>query len=139
MRALFITLLYSVSFLLADDAPLPDQLTSESPKALREFFGEAGSGVESGPAREVITDGADYEKFWRKLGLEQEPGVVDFARELLVVSTTRGSRITFRLRDEGEGKLQVMVISTRDIRPGLRYGFCVLPKSKWKQINDTKI
>ena len=139
MRALFITLLCSASFLLADDAQLPDKLTSESPKALREFFGEAGSGVESGPVREVITDGADYERFWQKLGLEREPGVVDFAKELVVVSTTRGSRITFRLRDEGEGKLQVMSISTRDIRPGLRYGLCVLPKSKWKQVNDSKI
>ncbi|NBR97306.1 MAG: hypothetical protein EBT48_06860, partial [Verrucomicrobia bacterium] len=74
---------------------------------MREFFGEAGSGVESGPVREVITDGADYERFWQKLGLEREPGVVNFAKELVVVSTTRGSRITFRLRDEGEGKLQV--------------------------------
>jgi hypothetical protein len=124
---------------MADEAQLPDKLNSESPQAVREFFGDAGTGVESGPVREVITNGADYARVWRQLGLDREPGAVDFAKELVVVSTTRGSRITFRLRDEGEGRLQVMSISTRDIRPGLRFGFCVLTKSGWKQINDSKI
>ncbi len=124
---------------MADEAQLPDKQTSESPHAVRELFGDAGPGVESGPVREVITNGAEYERVWRQLGLDREPGAVDFGRELIVVSTTRGSRITFRLRDEGEGKLQVMSISTRDIRPGLRFGFCVLTKSGWKQINDSKI
>ena len=139
MRALLIPLLCSASFLVADEAQLPDKQTSESPQAVREFFGDAGPGVESGPVREVITNGAEYARVWRQLGLDREPGAVDFAKELVVVSTTRGSRITFRLRDEGEGRLQVMSISTRDIRPGLRFGFCVLTKSGWKQINDSKI
>jgi hypothetical protein len=112
---------------------------NESPKPLREFFGEAGVGVEKGPTQGVILDGVEYEKIWRELGLTEEPGAVDFAKEAVVLSTTRGSRITFRLRDEGEGRLQVMSISTRDIRPGLRFAFCVLSRSAWKQINDRKL
>jgi hypothetical protein len=139
VRVLFFLL---IGFLVVSRAEVGSPIEmkkDESPKSLREFFGEATAKVEKGPAREVILNGVDYEKTWRELGLTQEPGVVDFAKEVVVVSTTRGSRITFRLRDEGEGRLQVMSISTKDIRPGLRVAFCVLSRSAWKQINDSKM
>lgn len=139
MRVLFFLL---IGFLVVSRAEVgsPNEMKKdESPKPLREFFGEAAAKVEKGPAREVILNGVDYEETWRELGLTQEPGVVDFAKEVVVVSTTRGSRITFRLRDEGEGRLQVMSISTKDIRPRLRFAFCVLSRSVWKQINDSKM
>ena len=139
MRVPFFLLLGFLAFSWADEANPPQVKSNESPKPLREFFGEAGAGIEKGPTPGVIIDGVEYEKIWRELGLTEEPGAVDFAKEVVVVSTTRGSRITFRLRDEGEGRLQVMSISTRDIRPGLRFGFCVFPRSGWKQINDNKI
>ena len=139
MRVPFFLLLGFLAFSWADETNPPQVKRNESPKSLREFFGEAGAGLEKGPTPGVITDGVEYEKIWRGLGLTEEPGAVDFAKEVVVVSTTRGSRITFRLRDEGEGRLQVMSISTRDIRLGLRFGFCVLPRSGWKQINDNKI
>ncbi len=139
MRVLFFILLGFLAVSWADEANPPKVKSNESPKPLREFFGEAGAGLENGPTPGVIIDGVEYEKIWRGLGLTEEPGAVDFAKEVVVVSTTRGSRITFRLRDEGEGRLQVMSISTRDIRPGLRFAFCVLPRSVWKQINDSKI
>ena len=139
MRILSFVLLGFLAVSWADEASPIAVKINESPKPLREFFGEAGAGVEKGPTREVIIDGVEYERIWRELGLTEEPGAVDFAKEVVVVSTTRGSRITFRLRDEGEKKLQVMSISTKDIRPGLRFAFCVLPRSVWKQINDSKI
>ena len=139
MRILSFVLFGFLAVSWADEASLIAVKKNESPKPLRELFGEAGAGVEKGPTREVIIDGVEYERIWRELGLTEEPGAVDFAKEVVVVSTTRGSRITFRLRDEGEKKLQVMSISTKDIRPGLRFAFCVLPRSVWKQINDSKI
>ena len=139
MRVLFFILLGFLAVSWADEATPIEMNKNDSPKPLREFFGEAGAGVEKGPTQGVIIDGVEYERIWRELGCIQEPGAVDFAKEVVVVSTTRGSRITFRLRDEGEGRLQVMSISTKDIRPGLRFAFCVLPRSVWKQINDSKI
>jgi hypothetical protein len=139
VRVLFFILLGSLAFSWADEANPPQVKSNESPKPLREFFGEAGAEVVKGPTRGVIIDGVEYEKIWRELGLTQEPGFVDFAKEVVVVSTTRGSRITFRLREEGEGRLQVMSISTKDIRPGLRFAFCVLSRSVWRQINDSKM
>ncbi len=139
MRVFFFILLGCLAVSWADGDSSTEMEKNESPKPLREFFGEAGAGIEKWPTREVINDWVEYEKIWRELGLTDEPRAVDFAKEVVVVSTTRGSRITFRLRDEGEGRLQVMSISTRDIRPGLRFAFCVLPRSVWKQINDSKI
>ena len=139
MRILSFILLGFLAVSWADEASPIAVKKNESPKPLREFFGEAGVGVEKGPTRGVILDGVEYEKIWRELGLTEEPAAVEFAKEVVVLSTTRGSRITFRLRDEGEGRLQVMSISTKDIRPGLRFAFCVLSRSAWKQINDRKL
>ena len=111
----------------------------DEPRALREFIGQAGDGVEQGPVCEVIQDLAGYERIWRELRLEKNPGEIDFSKEFGVISTTRGSRVSFRLRDEGDGKLRVMSISTRDIRPGLRYAIGVLSRSEWKRVNDTRL
>ena len=139
MRILSFILLGFLAVSWADEASPIAVKQNESPKPLREFFGEAGVGVEKGPTRGVILDEVEYEKIWRELGLTEEPAAVEFAKEVVVLSTTRGSRITFRLRDEGDGRLQVMSISTKDIRPGLRFAFCVLSRSAWKQINDRKL
>ena len=139
MRILSFVLLGFLAVSWADEISPTEMKKNESPKALREFFGEAGAGVEKGPTRGVILDGVEYEKIWRELGLTEEPGAVDFAKEVVVLSTTRGSRITFRLRDEGEGRLQVMSISTRDIRPGLRYAIAVIARQGWQEVNDTKL
>jgi hypothetical protein len=139
VRILSFVLLGFLAVSWADEASPIAVKKNESPKPLREFFGEAGAGLEKGLALGVIIDGVEYERIWRELGCIQEPGAVDFAKEVVVVSTTRGSRITFRLRDEGEERLQVMSISTKDIRPGLRFAFCVLSRSAWKQINDSKM
>lgn len=113
--------------------------SKDEPRLLREFIGDAGDGVDKGPVHEVIQDPAVYERIWRNLGLAKSPGEIDFSIEFGVISTTRGSRVSFRLRDEGDGKLNVLSISTRDIRPGLRYAIGVLSRSEWKQVNDTRL
>ena len=111
----------------------------EELKPIQEWKGEAGAGVEKGPARSVILSSEEYEKLWKELGLENCPGMIDFSSEFAVVVTSRGSGIAFRLRDEGEGKLKVMSIATRDIRPGLRYAIAVISRQGWQEVNDTKL
>ena len=108
-------------------------------KPMREWKGEAGPGVEKGPTRSVILSSEEYEKLWKELGLDRSPGAIEFSTEFAVVSTSRGSGIAFRLRDEGEGKLKVMSIATRDIRPGLRYAIAVISRQGWQEVNDTKL
>ena len=115
----------------ADEPAKPD------PQPLREFHGTTTEEVTGPVPDELINDQAAYDGAWKKLGLKESPGEVDFANEVLFLATTRGSRINLRLRDKGEGKLRVMAMATRDIRPGLRYVFGVFSKKDWKQINET--
>lgn len=116
---------------------LADEPSKADPQPLREFHGTTTEGVTGPIPDELIKEQEAYQAAWRKLGLKESPGEVDFTQEALFLATTRGSRINLRLRDEGEGKLRVMAMATRDIRPGLRYVFGVFSKKDWKQINET--
>ena len=119
--------------LFADEAAKP------APAPVREYRGETEK-ESTGPfnARPIFT-AADYEASWKELGLSASPGEVDFQKEFVLLATTRGSRVGFRCRDEGEGKLNVSAMSTRDIRPGLRYLIGVFLKKDWKEVNGTPI
>ena len=122
-----------VSTLSADEPAKPD------PAPVREFRGETER-ESTGPfnARPIFTV-SDYEASCKELGLTQSPGEVDFQKEFVLLATTRGSRVGFRCRDEGEGKLNVSAMSTRDIRPGLRYLIGVFLKKDWQEVNGTSI
>jgi len=132
---LFLFVLSLVPFGICEEAGATDVEL----KPMREWKGEAGPGVEKGSTRSVILSSEEYEKLWKGLGLDRSPGAIEFSTEFAVVSTSRGSGIAFRLRDEGEGKLKVMSIATRDIRPGLRYAIAVISRQGWQEVNDTKL
>ena len=122
-----------VSAAWADEPARPD------PAPVREFRGETEK-ESSRPfnARPIYT-ATDYEAAWKELGLTEIPGEVDFTKEFVLLATTRGSRVGFRCRYEGEGKLNVSAMSTRDIRPGLRYLIGVFLRKDWKEVNGTLI
>ena len=122
-----------VSAVRAEEQSKPD------PAPAREFRGETEK-ESSGPfnARPIFTV-AEFEAAWKELGLTQSPGEVDFQKDFAILATTRGSRVGFRCRDEGEGKLNVSAMSTRDIRPGLRYLIGVFLRKDWKEVNGTPI
>ncbi len=109
------------------------------PAPIREFRGETEKGS-AGPlnARPILT-ATDYEAAWKELGIIESPGEADFEKEFVLLATPRGSRVGFRCRDEGEGKLNVSAMSTRDIRPGLRYLIGVFPRKDWKEINGSSL
>jgi hypothetical protein len=125
--------IFSTAMSLADEPAKPD------PQPLREFHGTTTEEVAGPIPDEVIKDQGAYEAALRKLGLKESPGEADFTQEALFLTTTRGSRISLRLTDEGEGMVRVMAMATRDIRPGLRYVFGVFSKKDWKQINQTRL
>ena len=128
---LLVTIL--VSSALADEVAGPD------PSPIREFSGETEKEVSGSSHARPIFTAAEYEGVWKDLGLTGSPGEVDFLGEFVVLAATRGSRVGLRCRDEGGGKLSVSAMSTRDIRPGLRYVFAVFPKKEWKEINGNSI
>jgi len=118
---------------------LADEPGKVDVQPLRELRGTTTEEVAGPMPDEVITDPATFAKAWKKLGLKESPGEVNFAHEALFLATTRGSRISLRLKDEGKGKLRVLAMATRDIRPGFRYVFGVFSKKDWQQINETPL
>jgi hypothetical protein len=106
---------------------------------VREWLGEAGPGVDKSAPQAVIRNQDEYVKSCSEFGLEKPPLEIDFSKEFAVITTSRGSRISFRSRDEGEGRLKVMSISTRDIRPGLRIGIGAFSRQGVLFVNDTKL
>jgi hypothetical protein len=125
--------------LVFGSAAVADESVKSDPKPIREFLGETvKESFGSGQARPIF-DAAVFEDTWKDLRLAKAPGEVDFKNEFAVLVITRGSQIHFRCRDEGEGRLKTLAISTRDIRPGLRYLFGIFSKKEWKQVNETPI
>ena len=116
-----------------------DEPTMTDPTPVREFRGETEK-ESVGPynARPIFT-ASDYETAWKELGLVESPGKVEFQKEFVLLATTRGSRVGFRCRDEGDGKLDVSAMSTRDLRPGLRYLIGVFLKKEWKEANGIPV
>ncbi len=126
-------MLVTGSLAVGEESVKPD------PKPIREFSGETLKSPSNPNQTRAIFEAATFEASWKDLGLAETPGEVDFQTEFVVLATTRGSRIGFRCREEGEGRLKTLAISTRDIRPGLRYVFGIFSKKEWKQVNETPI
>ena len=131
--------LFGISLLMTASTLFADEPTKPAPAPVREYRGETEK-ESTGPfnARPIFTV-SDYEAAWKEQGLIESPGEVDFQKEFALLATARGSRVGFRCRDEGEGKLNVSAMSTRDIRPGLRYLIGVFLKKDWKVVNGTPI
>jgi hypothetical protein len=60
---------------------------------------------------------------------------VDFRKELVLVQTTRGSRLQVIARREAGGNLRAGGIATRDLRPGFRYVIQVVPREGVRTVN----
>lgn len=61
--------------------------------------------------------------------------VVDLDKNLVLVGTTRGSRIAGKPVLNAEGDLRFAPISTRDLRDGFRYLIYVVPRQGVKTVN----
>jgi hypothetical protein len=72
------------------------------------------------PESGVIATANAWEKLAKAWGIK-DPAKVDFEKEILVVATTVGSRMNISTKLDEKGDLQIIAISTRDLRPGFRY------------------
>jgi hypothetical protein len=91
-------------------------------------------------APEVITSKKALETLWKDWGITDKMPEVDFTKELVLVSTTRGSKLNVSLMlDPDKGDLQVLGIATRDLRPGFRYVIVTAPKEGVKTVNGKEL
>jgi hypothetical protein len=82
------------------------------------------------------------QKGWEKLAAAwdiKDATKVDFARDLLVVETTRGGKLNLDTRLDEKGDLQIVALATRDLRPGFRYAIRSVPREGVKTVNGKEL
>jgi hypothetical protein len=86
-------------------------------------------------APEFILSAQELEKLWQTWKVAGPVPQVDFAKHLVVVDTTQGSRLRLGATLDGKGNLQVLSMATRDLRPGFRYVIAVVSRAGVKTVN----
>jgi len=87
----------------------------------------------------VITSGKSLEKLWKSWKIADKMPEVDFAKELVVVTTTRGSQLRLFATLDDNGDLAVGGLDTKDLRPGFRYVIGVVPLQGVKSVNGKEL
>jgi hypothetical protein len=75
------------------------------------------------------------EQLWKDWKRTDKLPDIDFTKELVVVSTTTGSRLRLALTLDDKGDLQVGGIATLDFRPGFRYVLTTVRNEGVKTVN----
>jgi hypothetical protein len=108
-------------------------------KLIAKFSGSVNDDKAEAPKEPVITNEKDLKKLWDDWKLTDKMPKVDFDKELVLVSTTKGSRLNVNIKVSEEGDLTLVAVSTRDLRPGLRYLIQVIERGGIKTVNGKKL
>ena len=91
------------------------------------------------PESGVITNAKDFEKLWTAWKLGDKVAKVDFDKELVIVSTTVGSKLSVTPKLDDKGDLKAIAVATRDLRPGFRYVVISVPREGVKTVNGKEL
>ncbi|HWG47416.1 MAG TPA: hypothetical protein VN688_31925 [Gemmataceae bacterium] len=91
------------------------------------------------PANGCVTDAKTFEKLWKAWKIGEKVPDIDFKTEMVVVTTTRGSRLRLTVRLDEKGDLRVDGVATRDLRPGFRYAVGVIKREGVKTIRGKEL
>jgi hypothetical protein len=87
------------------------------------------------PENGVITNAKDFEKLVKAWKVADQVPDVDFDKEIVLVGTTEGSKLTLNAALDEKGDLKVLGLATRDLRPGFRYVIISVPREGVKTVN----
>jgi uncharacterized lipoprotein YbaY len=109
-------------------------------KTIKEWSGSVEDTALMKEAAASITSAKELEKLWETWKISDPMPVVDFAKDLVVVSTTQGSRLRLALvLDDISGNLVVGGVGTRDLRPGFRYVIGTVSREGVKTVNGKEL
>ena len=108
-------------------------------KTTKEWAGSVADAELSKDAPDFVSDAKALEKLWKKWGIEGKVPEVDFRKEIVIVATTVGSRLSLSARLNDKGDLEVLGIATRDIRPGFRYVLATVSREGVKTVNGKEL
>lgn len=90
--------------------------------------------ADAAPPSRVITNAKD----WAGLQLAwdiKDPPKVDFAKELLVVATSRSGQVTIETDLGPDGDLRIRALDNNDVRGGFRYRIKAVDRAGVKTVN----
>ncbi len=90
-------------------------------------------------APQVIVGPKTLEKVWKEWKVAGKVPEIDFTKEILVVSTTRGSRLSLQPVLDDKGNLVTFGLSTRDLAPGFRYVIGAVSRDGIKTVNGKEL
>ena len=103
-------------------------------ETLKEWRGDNPNEGLAKDSPKFITNAKDLEKLWKVWDIKEKLPEIDFAKEILLVETTRGSRLNLKATLDEKGDLQSLGLATRDLRPGFRYVMITVNKAGIKTI-----
>ena len=103
-------------------------------ETLKEWRGDNPNEGLAKDSPKFITNAKDLEKLWKAWDIKEKLPEIDFAKEILLVETTRGSRLNLKATLDEKGDLQSLGLATRDLRPGFRYVMITVKKAGIKTI-----
>jgi hypothetical protein len=119
------------SMALADKTPV---------KSIKEWSGSVDDETLLKGAPSVITNADALQKLWKDWKVGDKAPEVDFSKELVVITTTVGSRLSLAASlDADKGDLQVGAVATRDLRPGFRYVIATVSREGVKTVNGKEL
>ena len=108
-------------------------------ETLKEWRGDNPNEALSKDAPKYIVNSKDLEKLWKTWDIKEKLPEIDFSKELLLIETTRGSRLNLKATLDEKGNIQALGLATRDLRPGFRYVMITVSKTGVKSINGKAI
>ncbi len=108
-------------------------------KTLKEWWGNNPNEALSKNAPKFIANSKDLEKLWKDWDVKEKLPEVDFAKEIILVATTRASRLVLNATLDEKGNLQILNNASRDLRPGFRYVMITVNKAGVKTIEGKAI
>jgi hypothetical protein len=113
------------------------EYTSRDVKPTREWSGSAQEEAQRDvPADGLVTNERALARLWQALKPGAAVPAVDFQKDLVLVQTTRGSRLRLSARLSGDGDLKVTGFPTGQQQPGLRYQVVVVSREGVVTVND---
>jgi hypothetical protein len=79
------------------------------------------------------------EALWKAWKLGDKMPEVDFTKEIVVLATSRGSRLILSASLDDKGDLQVLGAGSRDLRPGFRYVLASVSREGVKTVNGKEL
>jgi hypothetical protein len=108
-------------------------------KPSKEWTGSVQDESLAKDAPACITSAKGLEKLWKAWKLADKVPEVDFTKEIVILNTTRGSKLKLGAALDEKGNLMVGGLGTLDLAPGFRYVIATVSKEGVKTVNGKEL